>query len=330
MAVVNILKNTGFYGKINLLIEDVDGDTEQMQKFTNMTEIKRGFSSDRKFCVADTRGCKYFLRISALENAERKATEFEQAKAIQRLGIPMCTPLDFEIRDDGVYSLYSWIDGEDARTALRHLSLKNQYDYGAKAGRIQSILHTLPAPLDTPKWETRYNTKLDVKLEKYKTCPYKYKNGDMLIDYVVSNRHLLANRPSTYQHGDYHVGNMMIGNDGKLYIIDFFDRNDFGDPWEDIKPITWDVAVSPAFANGRINGYFSNNIPIDFWRLLALYVCAGILSSLPWAVPFGNSEVEVMNRLASEVMMWYDNMKNVVPSWFAQSFMEDFFQKMKR
>lgn len=105
-----------------------------MQKFTNMTEIKRGFSSDRKFCVADTRGCKYFLRISALENAERKATEFEQAKAIQRLGIPMCTPLDFEIRDDGVYSLYSWIDGEDARTALRHFSLKNQYDYGAKAG----------------------------------------------------------------------------------------------------------------------------------------------------------------------------------------------------
>ena len=42
---------------------------------------------------------------------------------------------------------------------------------------------------------------------------------------------MLSGRPRTYQHGDYHIGNMMIGNDKRLYIIDF-NRNDFGDPWD--------------------------------------------------------------------------------------------------
>ena len=55
----------------------------------------------------------------------------------------------------------------------------------------------------------------------YEECPIKYENGQAFIDYINAHRHLLSGRPRTYQHGDYHIGNMMIGNDKQLYIIDF-------------------------------------------------------------------------------------------------------------
>ena len=55
----------------------------------------------------------------------------------------------------------------------------------------------------------------------YEECPVKYENGQAFIDYINAHRYLLSGRPRTYQHGDYHIGNMMIGNDKRLYIIDF-------------------------------------------------------------------------------------------------------------
>lgn len=291
-----------------------------MKSFVSRTEIHKGWSGDRKFCAVDAGGNKYLLRISPMEKAERKKAEFEMAKKVAARGIPMCMPIDFEVCDDGVYTVYSWIEGDDARDALPRFLEKEQYEYGLKAGRIQRVLHSISAPKGLPDWEGRFNAKLDSKLERYKSCPLKYENGDLFIDLINKNRYLLANRPLTYQHGDYHVGNMMIGKDGKLYIIDFFDRNDFGDPWEDIKSITWDVALSPIFATGRLDGYFNGNVPEEFWRLIALYISAGTLSSLPWAIPFGDEEIEVMRRLARDVLGWYDNMTHIVPNWYVKGF----------
>ena len=44
--------------------------------------------------------------------------------------------------------------------------------------------------------------------------------------------------------------------------------------------------------------------------------CTNTLSSLLWAIPFGEEEVRVMRRQAAEVLQWYDNMRTVVPSWY--------------
>lgn len=50
------------------------------------------------------------------------------------------------------------------------------------------------------------------------------------------NYELLNGRTQSYQHGDYHVGNMIISPDNALSIIDF-NRSDFGDPWEEFNRI---------------------------------------------------------------------------------------------
>ena len=53
-----------------------------------------------------------------------------------------------------------------------------------------------------------------------------------------------------------------------------------------------------------------------FWRLLALYIASNTLSSLPWAIPFGEDEIATMRRQADEVLLWYDGMRRVVPLWY--------------
>ena len=239
----------------------------------------------------------------------------EQAAA---LGIPMCDPIEFGTCGEGVYQILRWIDGKDAEPMILTLPTEQQYTYGQDAGRILSKLHTLPPAPGIPEWEEKFNAKIDRKIAMYKDCPLKYEGGEAFLQYLAENRHLLKNRPQTYQHGDYHIGNMMVDSNGTLTIIDF-DRDDSGDPWEEFNRIVWCAQLSPSFASGMVDGYFDGQVPMEFWQLLALYICSNILSSLPWAVPFGDRQIAVMRQQAAEVLGWYDNMTRIIPRWYIKT-----------
>jgi aminoglycoside phosphotransferase (APT) family kinase protein len=110
---------------------------------------------------------------------------------------------------------------------------------------------------------------------------------------------------------------MMIDQDGKLIVIDF-EKDDYGDPWEEFNRIVWSAQAAPAFASGMVDGYFDGNVPMAFWKLLALYISSNTLGSLPWAISFGEEEVAVMRDQQKQVLGWYDNMTNPVPNWYRQ------------
>ena len=286
-----------------------------MRDFITKEKIEKGWSGDLKYHVVDPSGTHYLLRISGVETYDSKLGEFNMMKMLEGLGIPMCRPIEFGVCDKGVYSLQSWINGHDAEDVIPTLSSKQQYDYGFEAGEILKTIHTIKAPDDQIDWETRFNKKIDRKIKGYTECPLKYENGDLFIDFINENRYLLKNRPQVYQHGDYHIGNMMIDNSGQLIIIDF-QRNDYGDPWEEFNRIVWSAQASAYFASGIVDGYFQNNVPLEFWKLLALYISSNTLSSLYWALPFGEPEITTMRNQAKEVLEWYDNMKDPIPTWY--------------
>jgi aminoglycoside phosphotransferase (APT) family kinase protein len=247
---------------------------------------------------------------------ERKHREYEKMSEVSQLGIPMCSPVEFGTCEEGAYSIQSWIDGEDAEELVMSMDEEKQYRYGLDAGRILAKIHTIPTPKDAPSWETRFNAKIDRNIAMYESCELKYESGgDAFLSYLAENRHLLKGRPQSYQHGDYHIGNMMIDKGGVLTIIDF-DRDDFGDPWEEFNRIVWCAQAAPAFASGMVDGYFGCKVPMEFWKLLALYISSNTLSSLPWAISFGEGEIQVMRKQAAQVLEWYDGMKNVVPTWY--------------
>lgn len=285
------------------------------EEIIEKTPIDKGWSGDKKYRAVTSDGSVYLLRVAAPERAERKKREFAQMQRVAALGISMCKPIEFGECDEGVYSLQSFIEGHDAEEYIPALPAQMQYDYGCEAGKILARIHTIPAPDGVPAWEGRFNAKIDRKIAMYRDCPLKYDVDQPFLDYIADNRHLLCGRPQTYQHGDYHIGNMMVDTDGSLVIIDF-DRDDYGDPWEEFNRIVWCAGASPAFASGMVDGYFGGNVPMDFWLLLALYISSNTLGSLPWAIPFGEREIATMKKQAAEVLAWYDNMQNPIPTWY--------------
>ena len=285
------------------------------ENIVSRTPIEKGWSGDQKYCAVIANGTKYLLRISSIDRLERKRREYEKMREVAQLGIPMCLPVEFGTCEEGAYSIQSWIDGEDAEEKVMAMDAAEQYRYGLDAGRILAKIHTIPAPVDAPDWKLRFNAKIDRKIVMYENCELKYESEDAFLNYLAQNRYLLSGRPQSYQHGDYHIGNMMIDQDGVLTIIDF-DRDDFGDPWEEFNRIVWCAQAAPAFASGIVDGYFDGKVPMEFWKLLALYISSNTLSSLPWAISFGEGEIQVMRKQAAQVLEWYDGMKSVIPTWY--------------
>lgn len=297
-------------------------DIKEYSSFKKIEPVNKGWSNDKKYYIETVDGRKLLLRVTDISEYERKKAEFEMMKQVAALGVPMSQPLDFGICDNGksVYSLLTWCDGEEAEIALLRMTETEQYVLGIKSGEILKKIHSIPAPKDQEEWSIRFNRKTNYKIEKYKACGIKFDGDDKIIGYIENNCHLLSGRPQCYQHGDYHVGNMIISLDNTLSIIDF-NRPDFGDPWEEFNRIVWSAAASPHFATGQIRGYFGGEPPIEFFKLLAFYISSNTLSSIYWAIPFGEEEITKMKNQAGDVLTWFDNMNNPVPTWYLKDFM---------
>lgn len=278
--------------------------------------VDKGWSGDRKFCAETAEGERYLLRISPADKKDAVSLCYSRMKEAEKLHISMCQALEWGICEEGVYFLQSWVDGSDAEEVIPTLDAASQYTYGLAAGRDLRKLHTMPGPQDAQPWELRYGRKIDRKLRMYAASELKYDEDECIISYINENRHLIAGRPVCYQHGDHHIGNMMVSN-GKIVLIDF-EKEDYGDPWEEFNRIVWSAQASPYFASGIVDGYFEEKVPELFWRLLALYICTNTLSSLPWAIPFGEREIRVMREQQRQVLEWYDHMNRTVPGWYSR------------
>jgi len=286
-----------------------------MRDFISRVPIEKGWSGDMKYCVTHAAGTRYLLRVSPASRYEHRKALYEILHEVAATGIPMNQPIGFWESGEGVCMLFSWIGGEDlTEGALSHLPAAEQYAFGQRAGEILRKIHTVPAPSGQEDWEPRFNRKIDMKIRKYHECGLRFEGDRHVLAYIEQNRRLLKGRPQCFQHGDYHANNIMIEN-GELRIIDF-DRYDFGDPWEEFNRIVISAQDSPYFALGQMRGYFNGDPPMEFFRLLALYIAVNTLSNITWAKPFGQSQLDFMMQLNKDILRWYDNMRNPVPGWY--------------
>ena len=288
-----------------------------MLRFTAFEPIEKGWSGDRKFRAWTADGKSCLVRVTPGEKGESRFEAFRLQEQLAALGVPMCRPVAIDRCAEGIRAVYEWTDGRDAEEVLPGLSEESQYRYGLEAGEILRLVHSLPAPESLPPWEERYGAKIDRKIAAYRACPVRLPGDEAMLRCIAENRASLRGRPQTFQHGDYHTGNMMIDAAGRLVVIDF-DRCDWGDPWEEFNRVVWCAQLSGAFASGMVEGYFGGEPPREFWRLLALYICVNAVSSIPWAVPFGEDEVKTMLRQAQDVLRWYRDLQTAIPGWYAR------------
>lgn len=290
------------------------------KSFVSIKLLEKGWSNDLKYIVTTKDGSKLLIRVSDAAKQDNKEIEFENMQVLSAIGIPMQHPISFGMCNSGksVYILLTWLEGENLDENLLSQSQEEQYELGVYAGELLKQIHTIPAPVSQRTWEDFFNRKTDKRIVAYHRCKHEALTSggeELFLSYVEHNRHLLKGRPSCFQHGDYHPGNMIISKEGKLSIIDW-NRHDFGDPWEEFCRLVFTAHTSPGFATGQLHGYFDGEPPLEFFKLLAFYIASNALGVTEWAKPFGKSEIDFSQRQNAEVLTWYNNMQEVVPSWY--------------
>lgn len=285
-------------------------------EFVSKSPIHKGFSVDKKFRVRNRQGDEYLLRISPMECYQKRRQDYDYTLRFLPLGLPMCVPIEFGICDEGVYSLQKWIEGIDLLELLPSLSYGGQYTYGMETGRTLNRLHKLPVPEHLDSWESVFCQKAEEIIGRYQKSPVQFPKAQILINFIRENTHYVVGRPRVYLHGDYHVGNLMKGEDGKLYMIDF-SSGICCDPWMDFGCIAVSASECPGFACGMIDGYFDGDIPAQFWMLLAVYTCCQILRFFT-----SSRRIQILScrqkilSLSENMLHWYDNMHLAIPTWY--------------
>jgi len=285
-------------------------------EFESIERLDKGWSGEEKYVITCSGVKKYLLRIVDASMYEVKKEQFELLKKVDKLNINTSKPIDFGMLNEGkVYTLLTWLEGEDAEEAVSKLSDKDAYNLGFKAGEMLRKLHSIPVDLkDEKTWIEKYKLKLERKYKAMYESPIEVPNKDLLREYMDSHLYLLEDRPQGFSHGDYHVGNMIVNNND-IGIIDF-EKNKYSDPYDEFKQFIWNVRANEYFETGMINGYFNNDIPSNFFAILKIYAVEQLISFLPWCFKFGEEDVKKGYKLNDDIMKSYDNLKLDIPTWY--------------
>jgi serine/threonine-protein kinase len=293
-------------------------DIKGYHTFVKIEPVNKGLSDDQKFHIETADGENLLLRVSDLSKYERKRAEYDVIRPLSALYIPMSRPVDCGSCNNGksVYQLLTWCQGEDAADRLATLSIAQQYVLGFKTGELLQKIHTVSAPSGIGDWSSRFHRDFNDALTEYRKNGLHFDGDDTAIAYVKQNAHLVNNRPQTLLHGDFHINNLIATPSG-ISLIDF-DDVDYGDPWADFESIRWAVEKSSDFATGQVRGYFGGEPPEVFWQLFALYICADLFSNLMWSYSANEKEFASALRQVKDIMTWFDNFENPVPSWYVK------------
>jgi len=300
-------------------------DIKNYDKFIKIKPINKGTSGDEKYYIETADGEKMLLRIMDIEGLERKKAEYDMMERVYRLGVLTPRPVDFGLCNDGknIYYLTSWLDGEDAETAVLNMNDAEQYNLGIKSGKMLRKIHSLPAPENAEPWGERFRRMIKDRADIYKSYNIDLPNAELIMEYVHNNSDFLDSRPQTFRHGDFWLGNIFIDLNGSIGIIDFNGYTlGYGDPYQDLSDIMPHEENSGRsyFLTGLFNGYFGGEPPHEFFKILAYYHAFNALANLGQiAESQGSQKANHMKHLEN-TMRWFDNFKNIVPSWYIKNY----------
>ena len=284
----------------------------------NIEEISKGFSPDKKYIITNANNEKYLFRTGDIKEYERKKIEFQILNEMVKRNVQAQRPIEIGIlEEEGVcYSIFSYLEGEDAKKLLPTYSPKEQYDIGIEAGKDLAKMHTLEAPKNILPWYERAMKKHRKYLEAYKTCGIKIENDDKIIKFIDENEMYVKDRPNRFQHDDFHLENIIV-RDGRYVGVVDFNGYDWGDPLHDfVKIALFARDISIPYSIGQIEGYFNERIPEEFWKLYAVYVGMTVFSSVVWTLRAAPHMLEDTLERLHIVLEDHKNFELSKPIWF--------------
>ena len=121
-------------------------DIGQSREWQKIEFVYKGWSDDRKYKVMTDEGEDLLLKIADIEEFPKKKKEFEIVKSLEDKKLIMPKAIDIGVcnNEQSIYSLYTWINGNDAEVEMKKFSREKQYEFGVIAGKyLKNFLGTL-------------------------------------------------------------------------------------------------------------------------------------------------------------------------------------------
>lgn len=295
------------------MFEEIEGS----DTWSRVEKIEKGWSDDTKYYIETADANKMVLRLSDLINYKEKKQEYDMISRFAALGFVMSEPIRFGVCEQmqKVYMLLTWVEGEDLEAALPQLSEAQQYRLGREAGVILRKIHNLPVADDELPQITKIPKKKE-QMQRYMDSSVRIQGDEPALAFFHQNIDKIWSLPPVYQHGDYHPGNLILTPDGSIGVIDF-NRWEVGDPYEEFYKLeSFGTEVSIPYCIGQIKAYFRDQIPENFWEILAVYVAHASLYSIKWAEKFGQNDIDNMVRICRKSMEHYEDFSRTIPTWY--------------
>lgn len=291
-------------------------DIPNYETYIKIEPINKGWSGDKKYYVETKDGERLLLRVSDVSHYDEKKNEFEMMKRIAASGIKMSMPINFGICNGGksVYQILSWIDGEEAKEALYHMSEAEQYACGQKAACVLKQLETVDYKPASDEWAKSYAERVECYIELYRNCGYTFDGDELIISYLRTGLDSIGERPTALIHQDFQTDNMVISPDGEIYTIDFQMCGN-ADPYLVLTGVGVSAMYSVPFAMGQIDGYFGESVPNDFWKKYNLYMTSEMLYAFTVGVHMEEEREETLRMFDDEVERIKNN-ASLVPWWY--------------
>ncbi len=281
---------------------------------TKVTPVTEGWSHDQKYKIeSETGSC--LLRVSPADHYARKQAEFAQIARLNLQTQAFPQAVDHGLSADGqqCYVRYQWIEGTEARNVFPRLTDEQQFQHGVTAGKFLRLIHELPQTAKVDSY-VMISAKMRTRRQQMREQGLEFSGYETMIEFLERHLSLLKDAPTTFQHGDFHLGNMLIDPSGQLRVIDF-NRSNFGDPIEDFDRLfTFSRKESLSFARGQLRGYFGE-VSDEFYPHALCYLTMICAFGLVWAHQFGAKEIAVHHALIDQVMEDFDGLRTTRPKW---------------
>ena len=281
-----------------------------------ITPIEKGFSTEKKFRVT-TETAVYLLRLSSIETYTKKRQEFGLMRELYENGVRCNMPIDmFEHEEQEiVYGLYSFLPGLDAEDSIATFPISKQYQIGIDAGQDLKQINCLCS--ETRDWKKRKAKKHEYYVSRYFDQDYRFKNDGKVLRFIEMNYDRTEAEADYLQHDDFHLGNIIIDDDGRYVGILDFNRYDWGDFLHEFVKLEWfSWPVSHAYARGQIEGYFGNNhFDESSCVQICVYIAMSIVSTIVWTLKFHPHTWPQIETKIRSILDHYDAFECVRPRW---------------
>ena len=194
-----------------------------------------------------------------------------------------------------------------------NLSDEEAYSIGIKIGKFIFEYHKRFQAYDCGRWNKHYNYRINKFLHRYGLGKYRGNLDYVLFDFLERNRYCLNDRICTTIIGINGLDDIRVSKDGKFQIIEEY-KILRSDAYFEFRNFNLDYDNNASLLTGIVDGYFNNNVPRIFFKLLGVYT---IIENLyDFFVENKDLDDEVINDKIEKINYVYDGFSSIYPIWY--------------